>query len=523
MRKITRICTLAMTALLFGTVGKAQTPSELLRFSQYDWSYGTARSAAMGGAFTSLGADLSSMMINPAGLGMYRRNEVGFTTSITSVNTKSRFSDRGFTTGVSNDRSRFAFNNVGAAFNVYNGSGTVTSISIGFTYNKLADFNTKYEVAGQSNTSMADYFAAGLNGLQLSTSQIDNIIRQNESYYMAFYPDMLAYQANAVYYDEEDEVYRPNMQEGAYNDFSQIVSTRGSIGQYDFSFGMNLSNQVYLGFGFGVQDIYYKETNSYYEKIRDNDNNTDPWALDDFEYYKRLKQTGTAWNFKIGAIIRPIEELRIGLAFHTPTYIDMDEDFDQIAYSRTGTVQDGYENESKWMYNYGPYNIKTPMRFLAGISYVFYNTAILSFDYERVWYDQMKIYEDDWDWENHDTTREVKSLYRPANNFRVGLETQLSPNWFGRLGFAYQQGMYKKRNMRSDMNMDSYNGEKTNYSAGFGYRTPQWGIDLAYIYMDTKNGADYLYNYDEGPNFNSKAYRTQRQRHNMTLTASWRF
>ena len=30
---------------------------------------------AMAGAFTSLGADLTSMAINPAGLGMYRHNE----------------------------------------------------------------------------------------------------------------------------------------------------------------------------------------------------------------------------------------------------------------------------------------------------------------------------------------------------------------------------------------------------------------------------------------------------------------
>ena len=36
--------------------------------------FGTARVMGMGGAFTSLGADLSSMSLNPAGLGMYRRN-----------------------------------------------------------------------------------------------------------------------------------------------------------------------------------------------------------------------------------------------------------------------------------------------------------------------------------------------------------------------------------------------------------------------------------------------------------------
>ena len=39
-------------------------------------NFGTARAMALGGAFTSLGADMSAMSINPAGLGMYRRSEI---------------------------------------------------------------------------------------------------------------------------------------------------------------------------------------------------------------------------------------------------------------------------------------------------------------------------------------------------------------------------------------------------------------------------------------------------------------
>ena len=52
------------------------TPSDLFELSQTTFSLGTARSMAMAGAFTSLGADLTSMAINPAGLGMYRRDHV---------------------------------------------------------------------------------------------------------------------------------------------------------------------------------------------------------------------------------------------------------------------------------------------------------------------------------------------------------------------------------------------------------------------------------------------------------------
>jgi len=43
---------------------------------------GTARFMSMGGAFTSLGGDLSAVSQNPAGIGVYRRSEIGATLDI---------------------------------------------------------------------------------------------------------------------------------------------------------------------------------------------------------------------------------------------------------------------------------------------------------------------------------------------------------------------------------------------------------------------------------------------------------
>ena len=49
--KFVTLCVIA--ALPFATA-TAQTPGDLLNLSQYNYSFGTARSAALGGAFTSL-------------------------------------------------------------------------------------------------------------------------------------------------------------------------------------------------------------------------------------------------------------------------------------------------------------------------------------------------------------------------------------------------------------------------------------------------------------------------------------
>ena len=51
---------------------------DALRFSQ-TYAGGTAMNLALGGANTALGAELTSISGNPAGLGLYNRSEFAFT------------------------------------------------------------------------------------------------------------------------------------------------------------------------------------------------------------------------------------------------------------------------------------------------------------------------------------------------------------------------------------------------------------------------------------------------------------
>ena len=56
----------------------AQSPVDAYNLSQTELR-GTARFMSMGGAFTALGGDLSTLNQNPAGIGIYRSSEVGLT------------------------------------------------------------------------------------------------------------------------------------------------------------------------------------------------------------------------------------------------------------------------------------------------------------------------------------------------------------------------------------------------------------------------------------------------------------
>lgn len=73
--KIAYILTLM---LFFSLFASAQNEEDAIRFSRIS-PFGTARSAAMGGAFGALGGDLSTLSTNPGGIGVFRKSEASFT------------------------------------------------------------------------------------------------------------------------------------------------------------------------------------------------------------------------------------------------------------------------------------------------------------------------------------------------------------------------------------------------------------------------------------------------------------
>ena len=71
----------AAATLLLPAVSQAQSAVDLYNMNRPDLR-GTARFMSMGGAFTALGGDLSSLNQNPAGIGIYRSSELGLTLNL---------------------------------------------------------------------------------------------------------------------------------------------------------------------------------------------------------------------------------------------------------------------------------------------------------------------------------------------------------------------------------------------------------------------------------------------------------
>lgn len=482
----------AQNAHLYGmlTSGHGFTPADILQYSQNYGMFNTARSSAMGGAFTSLGADLSSIGTNPAGLGMYRTSTYGFSPSMTFSNTLNDHA--AFRT----DKNRFAFNNIGVVLNVSQASRGLVSFSMGFSYNKAADFNFRTGVKlAPGTSSINDIFTLQLNGLYefmgsgnwsgIKTSQLRNPFAENSGIYLDEWGASLAYLSRAVDNVGESRYRTPGLGPDASITPELMYESRGSIGEYNISGGMNFNNVFYLGFGLTMQDIFHRQETLYTERYGYDGTGSNP--LQTYMTYMNYDQyatlSGAGINFKAGFILRPIPSLRIGFAVHTPTYVSLSHEY--VAGMETEFY--GLNNREKHTSytNLYEYNFNTPTRIMAGISYTLGDFAAISADYERVFYNGMRLANANIE-DKEAFKQEITNLYRPANNFKAGVEIKPIPEIALRAGYSYYGSPLSSAPNNSDQSMRFTVTTSDSFSAGVGFRLGRRStLDIAYIYSRT--------------------------------------
>ena len=514
--------------------------SSILSLSQRE-SAGTARSMGMGGAFTSLGADMASLGVNPAGFGMYKRNEISVTLGTGVAQAKNY---NAFNSG-NNIRTQFAINNVGMTAKVYEGTGKLTAVNFAFGYNKVADYN--YDMSYHSEptiSSLADAFAdiANANGLVINS---ENKIADDRGYYdydmnpyywgtvMAYKGGLINRGANGWYPDE----IAPGAQMTQYTN----LQSRGSAGEFSFAFGFNFSNIIYFGASLDIQSISRKQTiyyNEYinYEEGTNIDPTVYPYLLRNFQFGQSMQVDGSGVGAKFGIVVRPVEALRIGLAVHTPCYYSityrytasLDSAARSIGSNSYGwNVDNGYvyasedtpilqdDDDYRWTFT-------TPTRLLAGISYSVGPYAVLSVDYQ---YDAYRSVELDYAPADTGYTNDVfQNGLKSVHTLRAGLEAKPMPWLSLRVG-----GGFKSQVLNAEYDFVAFSepmADKMWYaSAGLGFRLGEvTSIDLAYQYRNIRYSDYYSFYTQIGDTPNcSPAYGLDIIKHNVALTFAFRF
>ncbi|MFW5944509.1 MAG: OmpP1/FadL family transporter [Bacteroidota bacterium] len=436
--------------------------SSALRNSQNIYE-GSARFMSMGGAFTALGADLSSISLNPAGIGVYTGFQLEFTPSFHYQQTDTR------TTGYENevfDNDEFGYN---LNLNNFGLTGAYTlnspgwkNINFGLGYNTLKNHTQmiRSENFNRVNSKMHEFVNNANNG---------NI--------RSAYED-LSWQTYLLNYDSTFAEYWSNVtDEMNYSDTSSAIQeigvdqkknldNGGSLGEYFLSVGANYENSLYLGMSVGIQRANYSYKDTYTESER-NDQVPDFSSMNFIQYENH---SGTGYNFKLGAIYRPTDFIRVGAAFHSPTY------FNNLSYIWYNTLRTRYDNgddlQASSEQSDFSFKLTTPSKILGGVAFRIKEIGLISADYERVNYGQAKLHEkeaDDipFDYENDS----ISNTFGVANNLRLGGELKLN-SFYVRAGYAFYQSPYKN---------DDYQSDRQQYSGGLGFRGNSFFIDAAYV------------------------------------------
>ncbi len=471
----------------------SQIPADALRYSQ-TYPSGSARFVGMGGAFGALGGDFGALSYNPAGLGVFRTSELSFTPVFFNRSDESKIQS----VATSNSRTRFGFDNIGlvTTFRNYKGDEKgFVSINLGFGYNKLADFYME-SIANTANTSnsIMDFFAIRARGntWQSMTAGTDYNPYLNGN---APWEAILAW--NSFVIDTLGGVYVPLLNEGDGVNQENTILTNGSMGEYVISFAANYSNTLYFGATLGVQNIFYKQSVNLAERaFASNPPMSNGDLFRSLNYLQTYEVDGTGYNFKVGAIYRPIPSLRIGFAAHTPTYINLNEVYTA---SIRSTFNWGNKDVSTPI-NRFDYAIDSPFKLLGSLAYTFTNKGLVSFDVERVDYSLMKFSADDVGLFSQQN-QSIKDEFRAVQNFRVGGEY-----WLGNIALRGGYGFYGSPYNSNQLNANS---SISIVSGGVGYRNSDLFIDFGYQYL-AFNDNYHFYNLvnQQGNNLSPKVERS---------------
>lgn len=481
------ICGLA----LFVTMGaNAQNPYSNYTMTNTTDVIGTSRYVGMGGAMGALGADISVISNNPAGIGLYRRNDF-------SVTMGGQFQVENPMSG--DNRGHFSFDQIGIVA-AFPSEFTESSWAFGANFQKKADY-------GFSQYCEYD----GLNGLSQAAQlhALFNPIKPN------YAEESLLFRANDAYiYDMADGKGGILGVKADNNSFYRHTS--GNLYGLDLNLSGTSNQRVFFGVTMGLDFVQYRSNLSYVEQRYDQDNN-----IQDYEIASNQKVNGVGLNFKVGTIFRPFEDnpFRIGLTIETPTWYRLKQEGSYYTiYSKNEYKgkSGGYD-----VYNYLPadgdycnydspddnfleYNVFAPWKFRASIGSTVDKIFAWDVEYEYAMYNYTKMgypsaYDEDGASINMDKDRAMSELtdkvMNGVHNFRAGIEVKPVPELALRAGYNYYSRPMKKDG-RLDIGIDSYStdfvlgtdymnlNEAHIFTVGLGYRYKQMYFDFAYKYRN---------------------------------------
>ena len=443
MHMLKKITTITAAILCTATAAFAQNAYDALRYSER-FTEGTARSVAMGNAFTALGGDMGGITINPASSAVYRYSEFLLTPSVSGTSSSASY----LGSSTSDNKTGFGIANIGyvGSYNTGRKNAGLVSWSFGFVLTKENNFNNAMKVRGRTNSSSwLSSLASNTNGIFAPTMDLNS---QNDPYWYsnASWNSILGWNTSLLdtlpgtrdqYIAATENLDGYDISVGGELNQMFRSKSKGNITEATINFGGNFSNKFFAGVNIGIQSISYRYDEIYGEQATNsNDFQT---GFESFSAAYRYKATGTGINLKAGIIYLPTQWLRLGASISTPTWMYLSEDWEN---GMEASFNDGYNQRLESPLGTYDYRLNTPFRWNIGAALRLGNLGVVSADYESVDYSKAKFisteFNEGYDAENEETA----NLLTTQSIIRLGAELNVSPVFAVRAGYQHYTSPY---------------------------------------------------------------------------------
>ncbi|MBA4053115.1 MAG: long-chain fatty acid transporter, partial [Marivirga sp.] len=337
------------------------------------------------------------------------------------------------------------------------------------------DFNRSTSYRGlNQQSSIIDSFIDDADGS--TTDQFDDF-QYNTPTGLAYFNYLIG-PVSLIDPDGPDDEYFTDVK--GIPDQREEIETKGSSNQWSFSYGANYKDILFIGGGIGVTTLRY-ESQKVYSEVFDDDPLFNNLRLDE-----TLDIKGNGINATLGAIVRPVDFLQVGVSFTSPTYYELTETY--TAGMNTSWKNFDYYGDGETILNNesaqtdivtSDYSLTTPLKLSAGVAFLSkygFLTGDVEFTNPAKAKYSSNISGISFNQENDD----IKSVYRSTVNYRLGGEFRYKV-FRVRAGYGVQASAYK-----NDFDID--NSIQT-ISGGLGVRFEKFFADFALI----QSKADNLY------------------------------
>lgn len=370
---------------------------------------GTARFNAMSGAFGALGGDLSAIETNPAGAAVFLKSE--FSMSLNIRNTEITSSFYGKNELLENDYTNLSQAGGVFVFDTHNNSNW-SNLALAFNYSIINDFEGLWLASGNSS----------------------------------FAPITDLYDYDPIVYINSDGQYFENY-------------TDGKNSKYSFTLASQYNDNLYVGASITTYDIEYYQNVLIEEYNNDGNGNTF-----DISQIQELLTYGDGYSFNFGFISKPSDNVRFGLAYQSPVWYTLAEEF--VEYD-VAIYENDIETETDFSgLNGFDYKLRTPSKLTGSFAYIFEKQGLISIDYIYKNYSNIKLSNANFTEENIVFNNDLESV----GELRIGTEWRFD-NLSIRGGYHIEKSPYKNA-----LDSDDIEG----FSLGAGFKFKGGKLDLSY-------------------------------------------